>query len=400
MKLYLVRHGQTKENKLGIVMGQRPGGLSDLGKKQIKKLARRLKDEKIDYIFTSDLKRAVGTAKEIAKFHPRVKLVKAKGLRERHHGIYQGKQVKFWIEAKEKSGKEWHEFKPRGGESSVEVQRRVIKFYKKVVAKYPRGSVLFVAHGNALTELLLFLLGKSQDRYLDYHPDNAALSILEVGRSRKPKVFLLNSTRHLTRIMVKRSSKRQIVKSIIKPPRQKGVVLPLVLVIMGLPGSGKTTVANRIMGEFPFFYYVSGESATYALTGKDKCSSGEYKEVYKLIYDLLKEYAQQGKPIIFDATNPKFAFREKLRRVLKGIARVFVLHTVCNENTALARLESRKPDHSNKYQITSDCSPETFKEFQRNLEPLKESELGVRVNTSKETSFRALTKSINQLING
>lgn len=199
--------------------------------------------------------------------------------------------------------------------------------------------------------------------------------------------------------LVEKLSKRQIVESIIKLPRRKGV-LPLVLVIMGLPGSGKTTVANRTMREFPFFYYISGESATYALTGKDKCSSGEYKEVYELIYDLLKEYVQQGKPIIFDATNPKFAFREKLRRVLKGVARVFVLHTVCDEDTALTRLKNRKSDHSNKYQVVSNCPPKTFKEFQRNLEPLKESEFGIRVNTSKGASLQVLMKSINQLING
>ncbi|GBE19836.1 glucosyl-3-phosphoglycerate phosphatase [archaeon BMS3Abin17] len=69
MKLILVRHGETEENKRREIMGQKQGTLSSLGIEQAKKVAQRLKDEKIDYIFSSDLARASDTAKEIHKFH-------------------------------------------------------------------------------------------------------------------------------------------------------------------------------------------------------------------------------------------------------------------------------------------------------------------------------------------
>ena len=46
MNLIITRHGETKENKLGIIQGHLPGKLSRKGIKQVKKVALRLKNEK------------------------------------------------------------------------------------------------------------------------------------------------------------------------------------------------------------------------------------------------------------------------------------------------------------------------------------------------------------------
>ena len=69
MKLIFVRHGETIENQNHTIQGQTPGQLSEEGKEQARLVAERLKEVKIDKIFTSDLARAKDTAKEIAKFH-------------------------------------------------------------------------------------------------------------------------------------------------------------------------------------------------------------------------------------------------------------------------------------------------------------------------------------------
>src|SRR3989344_5231524 len=90
MRLILTRHGETIENKMGIIQGHLPGKLSKLGKEQAKKLAKRLKNEKIDFIYSSDLARAADTAKEIAKFHPIIPVEFVEDLRERYLGSFQG----------------------------------------------------------------------------------------------------------------------------------------------------------------------------------------------------------------------------------------------------------------------------------------------------------------------
>ena len=64
MKLIIVRHGQTDANITGIIQGHGESNLTLLGKKQAQKIALRLKEEKIDYAYSSDLRRAKETAEE------------------------------------------------------------------------------------------------------------------------------------------------------------------------------------------------------------------------------------------------------------------------------------------------------------------------------------------------
>jgi broad specificity phosphatase PhoE len=52
---------------------------------QTQKVAKRLKNEKIDFIYSSDLKRASDTAKEIAKYHPHISIKLTQELRERNY---------------------------------------------------------------------------------------------------------------------------------------------------------------------------------------------------------------------------------------------------------------------------------------------------------------------------
>ena len=93
MILIITRHGETIENKQGIMQGHLPGTLSEHGIEQAKKLAERLKEEKIDFIYSSDLARAADTAKEIAKFHPNISINFTKELRERNLGELQGRKA-------------------------------------------------------------------------------------------------------------------------------------------------------------------------------------------------------------------------------------------------------------------------------------------------------------------
>ena len=90
MRLIVVRHGETEENRVGIIQGHLHGVLSKLGKEQAERLAGRLREEKIDLIISSDLARALDTAKIVAKHHD-CELVLDERLRERFLGRFQGR---------------------------------------------------------------------------------------------------------------------------------------------------------------------------------------------------------------------------------------------------------------------------------------------------------------------
>lgn len=197
MRLLLIRHGETVENQKGITQGHIGGTLSKKGIKQAKLLAKRLSDIKINLIFTSDLRRARDTAKEIAKFHPESKFIKDKRLRERNFGIYNGKPRGWAFE------KVWQKdsfsYKPPEGESFRDVIKRVKNFYKEVLKNCSDKTVLVVAHGGTILFLTRRILGRPLEDPVESTElqKNTAITDFKISRKGLVKTLCLNCDRHL-----------------------------------------------------------------------------------------------------------------------------------------------------------------------------------------------------------
>jgi broad specificity phosphatase PhoE len=188
MKLILVRHGQTIENQKRIVQGHLPGKLSENGKEQARKLGLRLKDEKIDAIYSSDLRRAVDTAKEIAKYHKNAGFFLVKELRERHHGKYDGKksdEIKW--------GEHIDEF-----EKLSDMKIRAKKVINEAYKKYKDSTVVFVGHSAINRIIIRVIEGKDFDEIETMErQDNTAVNIFEIKEDNKHVIHLMNCTKHL-----------------------------------------------------------------------------------------------------------------------------------------------------------------------------------------------------------
>ncbi|MDP2907883.1 MAG: histidine phosphatase family protein [Nanoarchaeota archaeon] len=197
MRLILVRHGRTVENQRRIVQGHIQGTLSKEGVKQAKLLAKRLSDMKIDIIFTSDLKRAKDTAKEIIKLHPEAKLVEDKRLRERSFGIYDGKHKDIVI--KKVFQKNDFSYRPSKGESFEDVIKRVKSFYKEILKNYAKKTVLVVAHGGILVFFTRLVLDKSLKAPIQRSEfqKNTAVTDLKISDKGKVRTLCLNCDKHL-----------------------------------------------------------------------------------------------------------------------------------------------------------------------------------------------------------
>ncbi len=205
MKILMVRHGESEENAKMVTQGQLNTKLSDKGKKQIKKLALRLKDYQINAIHSSDLERAVKTTLEILKFHDQIKPVYTKSLRDQAKGIYEGQPrikihksiQKYMQNTKEISKRIYYEYTPEGGESLVDVEKRVEKFLDEITKKHVDDTVLLVCHGAPIVTTIIAKLGLNRKGTLKYQPCNTALTIFEVNEKGKWKLKLLNCTKHL-----------------------------------------------------------------------------------------------------------------------------------------------------------------------------------------------------------
>ncbi|KAF8077722.1 phosphoglycerate mutase-like protein [Lyophyllum atratum] len=92
-RVYLVRHGETDENRNGIIQGHLDTSLNSVGLEQAQLVGERLRSIPFDIAFSSDLSRAAKTAEAILVHHPNVKVQKQVELRERYMGEMQGKTM-------------------------------------------------------------------------------------------------------------------------------------------------------------------------------------------------------------------------------------------------------------------------------------------------------------------
>lgn len=174
MKLILTRHGETIENQQNILQGHLPGTLSDNGKKQAKALAEKLKNTKIDCIYSSDLKRAVDTAKKVAEFHKNIPLILSEKIREVDLGPYTGKK---------KSEINW-ENRPEGMETRESMRERSMSLLKEAYQEYKKGIVLFVGHAGINMSIMAVIKGipVENERKSIPHQGNTEINEFEISK--------------------------------------------------------------------------------------------------------------------------------------------------------------------------------------------------------------------------
>jgi alpha-ribazole phosphatase len=153
MKLFLIRHGQTDWNIARRFQGQSDVSLNEVGRKQAMALADRLSAQHIDALYSSDLQRALETAKIIRKSE----CYSDARLREINFGDWEGLT---YNEIKEKypnalAERENDIYKnaPPNGETLEQLCERVRSMLDELYAKHKDQTVLVVAHGGVLQTL-------------------------------------------------------------------------------------------------------------------------------------------------------------------------------------------------------------------------------------------------------
>ena len=196
MRLIITRHGETEENKAGIMQGHLPGKLSAEGIRQAQKVAERLKSEKIDFIFSSDLARAADTAVEISLYHPEAKLELTQELRERNLGEFTGKNISEAVLHQKGSTAVFAEIKT--GETEQDLYKRAAIYLEKTLELHPDHTVLLVGHSGINKALIAVITRRTHDYMKTMETQhNTNISIFEIDENKNHKTHLLNDIEHL-----------------------------------------------------------------------------------------------------------------------------------------------------------------------------------------------------------
>ena len=162
--LYIVRHGQTELNRLGIVQGRgRDTDLNDEGKQQAYLFYNNYKNVPFDKIYISALRRTQQSIQPFIDLD--IPYEKLPGLDELAWGIYEGQPstpatkgaflqlLRDWMEGK-------LDTKFEGGESPNEVKIRQQEALDVIMSHPEEKNVLICMHGRAMRLFLCILTGK------------------------------------------------------------------------------------------------------------------------------------------------------------------------------------------------------------------------------------------------
>ncbi len=199
-RLFLVRHGETDWNVDFRFQGQSDIELTDVGKTQARKLGLSLADEKISAIYSSDLSRAVKTAKIIAVHHE-LNIKKIPELREINFGIWEGLTYDEINKSYSDLYKEWREnttdVKIPKGESLSEVAERSVRAIHQLVDQHKDESIVVVTHGGVIRCIVSSVLRMDLNHFWRLRLDNTSVSVLDFLDGGREIVTQLNNCSHL-----------------------------------------------------------------------------------------------------------------------------------------------------------------------------------------------------------
>ncbi|PTN08178.1 histidine phosphatase family protein [Mangrovibacterium marinum] len=196
---WLVRHGETVENKQGICQGQTPGTLNEDGIAQAKMLGEFLKNENFDAYYSSDLLRTMKTTAEVTSFHPEKEIIPEPLLRERYLAAWQGNPFP----------KNWKEMDlPEGAETAGDLISRAEAFIKRIKEQNEGQQVFAMSHGGLIRAFWTVLHGFDHDSYYQWDaPKNTSISRFELHEDGTVKVIARNFARHLEELQVTEQGK-------------------------------------------------------------------------------------------------------------------------------------------------------------------------------------------------
>lgn len=171
MNIYILRHGETELNKKKILQGNSDSNLTNDAIIKAKSLNTWYKKIKFDRIISSNLKRAIDTAKLVSGEED---IIIDENISEMRFGYWQGKsKEEIFKNELEKMNYENYFFNPNlyvpveGGETFESIVNRAKKFFDDIKKFDVNENILVVTHGAFIKALLLIVKNNDLSKFWD-----------------------------------------------------------------------------------------------------------------------------------------------------------------------------------------------------------------------------------------
>lgn len=174
MNLYVVRHGETNYNKLGLLQGFSDIPLNETGEKQAIDAKKKLENVAIDLVITSPLVRTKQTASIIIG-NRNVRTITDDRIIERNLGMLEGKDSSFY-DTKKYWDYSLNYYNSDNVEKLSDLFLRTKLFLEDIKNKYPNKNILIVSHAATIRALHFNIVGfNEKDDLHKFSVDNCCI---------------------------------------------------------------------------------------------------------------------------------------------------------------------------------------------------------------------------------
>jgi predicted kinase len=145
------------------------------------------------------------------------------------------------------------------------------------------------------------------------------------------------------------------------------VAEPTLIVISGLPGTGKSYFSKRLAEKLPFLVLES-DALRKILFASPGYSPQESAQLFQTIHRLVRDLLHKGISLILDATNLSERFREQLYSIADQLGvRLVLVRVEAPPEVVYQRLKDRARDTENR----SDADWEVYRRMQPSAERIR-----------------------------
>ena len=189
-RLILIRHGESRANKMGLLAGHSNFELTELGYEQARETAAALADEQIAAVYASDLVRAMETARPHAERRG-LSVIPVRELREVYCGDFESLSFAYLDQNEPERYKKgfvetFMTAELPGGESVPGACERFYGAVKGIAERHEGKTVLIVAHGGVIRAFWARICGTPAEIATPKHPypSNSSYSVVEYDGER------------------------------------------------------------------------------------------------------------------------------------------------------------------------------------------------------------------------
>ena len=160
----------------------------------------------------------------------------------------------------------------------------------------------------------------------------------------------------------------------------------MVVIVFGLPGSGKSYFASRLAVVIDA-EYIKSNSVRTIFSGKRTYSINEKMLVYNEMAERMKVMVKKNRNVVLDATFYTNDIRTKFIDEAKGKGTIFFIEVIADEAVIKERVNKKRMD--------SNADFEVYKKLKNEWEPLHEEHLILQSNDDNIEEM--LNKAVNYL---